>query len=344
MDLKTLHTKYYDCTRCCLSSHRQRVVLGEGNSSAKLMLIGEGPGAGEDRQGRPFVGRAGQLLNEMLTTVGISRSEIYITNVVKCRPPGNRTPFPDEISTCLPILWQQFSIVHPQLVVLLGTVATQVFFKTKIRISAVRGHGFELKGIHFLPTYHPAYLLRSPARLGEAKQDWERVAENLRTLSRGKGPGKEEREAMEKAKAVDVYTDGACSGNPGPGGWAAVLLLATGPEELSGGERRTTNNRMEMMAVIEALRRLPSDVGAHVHSDSAYLVNCFKQQWYVRWQKNGWRTSTGKAVENKDLWVQLLDLYHSRPCVNFIKVKGHSTVKWNNRCDSLARGALLRFR
>ncbi|WP_223127966.1 ribonuclease HI [Pasteuria penetrans] len=343
MDLKSLHTKYHNCTCCRLSTHRQRVVLGEGNSSAKLMLIGEGPGAGEDRQGRPFVGRAGQLLNEMLTTAGISRSDIYITNVIKCRPPDNRTPFPDEVSACLPILWQQFSIIQPRLVVLLGAVATQVFFKTKIRISAVRGHGFELKGIYFLPTYHPAYLLRSPARLKEAEQDWGSVAGTLRSLWK-EGSGKRGQETIGKAEVVDIYTDGACSGNPGPGGWAAVLLLATGPEELSGGERHTTNNRMEMMAVIEALRKLPPSVGVHVHSDSAYLVNCFKQRWYVRWRENGWRTSTGKAVENKDLWVQLLDLFHSRSHIDFIKVKGHSSVKWNNRCDFLARGALLRFR
>lgn len=142
---------------------------------------------------------------------------------------------------------------------------------------------------------------------------------------------------------VDIYTDGACKGNPGPGGWAAVLLMDEGPLELKGGEYRTTNNRMEMKAVIEALSNLPAGkTKARVHSDSAYLINCFQQKWYVKWQHNGWRTSSGKDVENQDLWKQLLSMI-DKIDVQFLKVKGHSTVVWNNRCDELAREASQAF-
>jgi ribonuclease HI len=138
-----------------------------------------------------------------------------------------------------------------------------------------------------------------------------------------------------------IYTDGACSYNPGPGGWAAVLLCGEQRKEIWGSNRGTTNNRMELTAVIEALKALEQPCRAKVHSDSAYIVNCFKQKWYLNWQKNGWINSAKKAIENKDLWQELLRLTGMHQ-VEFIKVKGHSDVKWNNRCDELARAAVPR--
>lgn len=140
-------------------------------------------------------------------------------------------------------------------------------------------------------------------------------------------------------KEVIVYTDGACSHNPGPGGWAAVLIYNGHQKELSGGEKETTNNRMELMAVIKALEALKYPCRVKIHSDSAYIVNCFQQKWYVKWEKNGWMTSGKKPVENKDLWQRLLQLVKTHE-VEFIKVKGHSDVELNNRCDELAKAAV----
>jgi ribonuclease HI len=142
-------------------------------------------------------------------------------------------------------------------------------------------------------------------------------------------------------REIVIYTDGACSYNPGPGGWAAVLMYGEQRKEISGGSPETTNNRMELTAVIEALKALKQPCRAKVHSDSAYIVNCFKQKWYLNWQKNGWVNSAKKAIENKDLWQELLRLTRTHE-VEFIKVKGHSDVKWNNRCDELARAAVPR--
>lgn len=139
-------------------------------------------------------------------------------------------------------------------------------------------------------------------------------------------------------KEIIVYTDGACSGNPGPGGWGAVLFYGEHHLELSGGEEHTTNNRMELLSVIEALSKLKEPCKVKVHSDSAYLVNCFQQGWYRGWQKNGWLNSKKQPVENQDLWKRLLALREIHQ-VEFAKVKGHSNDRWNNRCDELARAA-----
>lgn len=133
-------------------------------------------------------------------------------------------------------------------------------------------------------------------------------------------------------KEVTIYTDGACSYNPGPGGWAAVLLYGEHRREISGGEKNTTNNRMELMAVIEALKLLKEPCKVKIHSDSAYIVNCFHQKWYVKWEKTGFK-------KNPDLWKELLRLSRIHD-TEFIKVKGHSTVELNNRCDELARAAV----
>lgn len=145
----------------------------------------------------------------------------------------------------------------------------------------------------------------------------------------------------EIVKEVTIYTDGACSGNPGPGGWAAILFYGEHMKEISGGEKETTNQRMELQAAIEGLRALKEPCKVKLYSDSAYLVNCFQQQWYRNWLKNGWKNSKGKQVENKELWQQLLDLSEIHQ-VEFIKVKGHADDKWNNRCDELAVAAIPR--
>lgn len=140
-------------------------------------------------------------------------------------------------------------------------------------------------------------------------------------------------------REVDIYTDGACSGNPGPGGWGAVLMYGQHIKEMSGAEPHTTNNRMELLAAIKALSTLKEPCKVTLYSDSAYLVNCFKQGWYKGWLKNGWKNSKGQQVENQDLWKELLQLMDTHE-VEYVKVKGHADNKWNNRCDELATGAI----
>lgn len=138
---------------------------------------------------------------------------------------------------------------------------------------------------------------------------------------------------------VDIYTDGACRGNPGPGGWAAVLLCKGHKKELSGGEISTTNQRMELRAAIEALKALKRPAKVRLHSDSAYLVNAFRQGWVERWRANGWRTADNKPVSNKELWEELLHVMAPHQ-VEWVKVAGHADVQWNNRADELARAAV----
>lgn len=144
-------------------------------------------------------------------------------------------------------------------------------------------------------------------------------------------------------KDIVIYTDGACSGNPGPGGWGVVLFYGENKKELSGFEEETTNNRMELMAAIQALQALKEPCKVKIHSDSAYVVNCFKQGWHKNWVKNGWKNSKKQPVENQDLWKQLLSLMEDHQ-VEYIKVKGHSDNQWNNRCDELATGAVAKNR
>ena len=141
---------------------------------------------------------------------------------------------------------------------------------------------------------------------------------------------------------VIIYTDGACSGNPGPGGWAAVLLYGDNKKEISGGSKNTTNNIMEITAVIEALKCLKFECEAKVHSDSAYVVNCFNNGWIQKWKKNNWQTASKEPVKNKELWEELYNLVQKHK-VEFIKVKGHSNVELNNRCDELARAEILKL-
>ena len=140
---------------------------------------------------------------------------------------------------------------------------------------------------------------------------------------------------MAEMYVVDIYTDGACSGNPGPGGWGAILMYGEHRKELSGGEKQTTNNRMELMAVICALKALKRPCKVNLYSDSAYVVNAFNQNWIIGWQKNGWKNSAKVPVANIDLWQELLSLTNTH-VVSFIKVKGHADNEYNNRCDELA--------
>lgn len=142
-------------------------------------------------------------------------------------------------------------------------------------------------------------------------------------------------------KQVEIWTDGACSGNPGPGGWAAVLTYEGRTKEISGGEDNTTNQRMEIAAVCNALESLKEPCDVTIYSDSAYVINCFKQKWYVSWQKNGWKNSKGQPVQNRDLWERLLNARDSHQ-IQFEKVKGHAGVDLNERCDELAREAIPR--
>lgn len=144
-------------------------------------------------------------------------------------------------------------------------------------------------------------------------------------------------------KEITIYTDGACSGNPGPGGWGAVLMYGEHRKEISGGDAHTTNNRMELTGPIEALELLKQPCKVRLYSDSAYLVNAFNQHWIANWQRNGWQTSQKKPVENKELWQRLLELCRTHE-VEFIKVKGHADNAENNRCDELARTAIAKYR
>lgn len=159
--LASLRDEIGDCRRCKLCEARTHIVFGVGNPHAKLMFVGEGPGADEDAQGEPFVGRAGQKLNEMIRAIGLAREDVYIANVVKCRPPGNRDPEPDEVATCSPFLFRQIELIGPKAIVALGSPAAKTLLQTKVGITALRGRWGSFRGIPVMPTFHPAYLLRS---------------------------------------------------------------------------------------------------------------------------------------------------------------------------------------
>jgi len=161
-----------DCTRCKLHAQgRTQIVFGVGNPTADVMFVGEAPGADEDIQGVPFVGRAGQLLTKMIEAMGFSRDEVYIANVLKCRPPGNRNPEPDEIASCEPFLFQQLVSIEPKVVIALGAFAARTLLKTDAPISRLRGRVFDYRGARLIPTFHPSFLLRSPANKREAWED-----------------------------------------------------------------------------------------------------------------------------------------------------------------------------
>lgn len=162
-DLEAMSREVAGCTRCPLAKTRNQTVFGEGNPDSDLMLIGEAPGAEEDRTGRPFVGKAGQLLTKILAAIGLERDEVFIANVLKCRPPGNRNPGPDEVACCFPFLAAQIETVRPRVICTLGAPATRTVLQTERGIGAMRGRTHDYEGIVVVPTYHPAYLLRNPA-------------------------------------------------------------------------------------------------------------------------------------------------------------------------------------
>lgn len=180
--LEELRAEIGDCRLCKLCSGRTHVVFGVGNPHARLMFVGEGPGRDEDLQGEPFVGRAGQLLTDIITKgMGLMREDVYIANVVKCRPPDNRNPEPDEVAACEPFLKKQIDLVRPEIIVALGKFAVQTLLQTKAPISRLRGNWHRYHGIKLMPTFHPAYLLRNPADKRLVWQDIQKVIQELRS-------------------------------------------------------------------------------------------------------------------------------------------------------------------
>jgi DNA polymerase len=171
-----------DCRRCGLAGHRRNIVFGEGNPKAGLVFVGEAPGGDEDLQGKPFVGRAGQLLTRIIIAMGLDRRDVYICNILKCRPPGNRDPLPEEIASCEPFLIRQLAAIKPRVICALGSFAARTLLKSDIPITALRGHFHDYQGIPLMPTYHPAYLLRNP---GAKKQVWEDVQKIMELLREG---------------------------------------------------------------------------------------------------------------------------------------------------------------
>jgi DNA polymerase len=178
--LQAIREDLGDCTRCPLHQQgRKQIVFGVGNPQAELMFVGEAPGADEDTKGEPFVGRAGQLLNNMIAAMGLKREEVYIANIIKCRPPGNRTPLPAECAVCSPFLLRQIDVIQPKAIVALGAVAAKTLLAVNQPMNALRGHWFEFRGVPLAATFHPAYLLRNPPAKREAWQDLQMVMKRL---------------------------------------------------------------------------------------------------------------------------------------------------------------------
>ena len=174
-DLDGVRSDLGECTRCKLHAGRANLVFGVGNPDADLMFVGEAPGRDEDQQGEPFVGRAGQLLTKIIASIGLNRSDVYIANVIKCRPPNNRNPEPDEIENCEPFLLRQVDAVRPRVVVALGAFAIRTLLSSGQSISALRGQIFDYRGAKLVPTFHPAFLLRSPDRKRDVWEDMKKV-------------------------------------------------------------------------------------------------------------------------------------------------------------------------
>jgi DNA polymerase len=189
--LAALRAEIGDCTRCPLAyAGRHHIVFADGDPNARLLFVGEGPGADEDASGLPFVGKAGQLLNNMITAMGLKREEVYIANIVKCRPPANRTPEYDEAATCSPFLLRQIDIVQPQVIVALGATAATYLLGVKQSLASLRGQWHTARGAKVAVTYHPAFLLRDPRQKGEAWKDLQRVMAELglKPPARAAGP------------------------------------------------------------------------------------------------------------------------------------------------------------
>lgn len=179
IELESLRESLLDCRLCKLCTNRTKLVFGSGNNDASLVFVGEGPGADEDAQGEPFVGRAGQLLNKMIIAMGFKREQVYICNVVKCRPPQNRDPEPDEIASCEPFLKKQLALIQPRIIVGLGRYACQTLLQTTTPMAKIRGQWHEYEGVKFMPTFHPAYLLRNPSAKKFVWEDLQAVMKEL---------------------------------------------------------------------------------------------------------------------------------------------------------------------
>lgn len=177
--LENLRNETVGCQKCSLSKTRTNLVFGVGNYKAELMFVGEAPGRDEDRQGEPFVGRAGQLLTKIIEAIGMKRTDVYIANVLKCRPPGNRNPLPEEIVLCMPYLIKQIDIIKPKVLCALGTFAAQTLLNTKAPVGTLRGRFHEYQGIPMMVTYHPAYLLRNPNDKAKVWEDMKKVRDFL---------------------------------------------------------------------------------------------------------------------------------------------------------------------
>ena len=178
--LEQIRADLGDCRRCKLAGGRKNIVFGEGNPHSELVFVGEGPGADEDEQGLPFVGRAGQLLNRMIQAIGMKREEVYICNIVKCRPPGNRTPEKDEIETCSPFLFRQLETIQPRLICCLGAPAVKTVLGIKEGITKIHGQFYDFANSKALATVHPAYVLRSPREEKILREDFEKIREFLK--------------------------------------------------------------------------------------------------------------------------------------------------------------------
>ena len=178
-DLESVRAEIGDCQRCKLAPKRTNIVFGSGNSSAELVFVGEAPGYDEDQQGLPFVGRAGQLLTKIIESINFKREDVYICNVLKCRPPENRNPEPDEVAACNPFLKKQLAAIRPKVVCCLGTFAAQTVIQTAAPISRLRGKFFDLDGMRVIATFHPAYLLRSPEKKREVWEDMKQIRAEL---------------------------------------------------------------------------------------------------------------------------------------------------------------------
>lgn len=180
--LERVRQELGECKRCGLSRQRKKIVFGEGNPNADLMFVGEAPGGEEDQQGRPFVGAAGQLLTRMIEAMGLSRDEVYICNIIKCRPPRNRDPNPDEIDTCEPFLRDQIDAIDPSIIIALGSFAAKTLLRTEMSITRLRGRFHTYHGIALMPTFHPAYLLRNAAQKRPVWQDLKAVMAEMDRL------------------------------------------------------------------------------------------------------------------------------------------------------------------
>ena len=178
-DLPSLQKFLAGCPRCKLSAGRKTIVFGQGNPKAALMFVGEAPGRDEDEQGLAFVGRAGQLLTKIIEAMGMKREDVYICNVIKCRPPNNRNPEPDEVASCRPFLDEQIRLISPKVIVTLGTFAAQALLETDESIGRMRGRWRTARGVRVMPTFHPAFLLRSPERKKDVWEDMKLVRDHL---------------------------------------------------------------------------------------------------------------------------------------------------------------------